>query len=156
MKNKIIIIGCLLIMTISSKSQMNNNNEEFYIDILEILLSEQTFKLNEMEIVWDNDTCIFFSRSDNFITDTEKRFEFKDGRNLIRVWPNDHIFFFDIKTYIKINEFHVLNGKAQIDLEIYYERKIKKRLLIVFECLLNKWQIKEVIKDQIPPSEGVE
>lgn len=141
---KIIIIIYLLFIISNNIYTQDNKNEELYLNILEFVLSKQVFVINEMTVVYENDTCFFYWRSDNFVEATEKRYEFTYYEYFIKVWPGDHVFFFDIKNYVKIVEFNYLNDNVTVILETYIDQKAIKRFNLDLIKKGEKWKIKKM------------
>ena len=85
MREKILIIIYLLFLMSNSIYAQDNKKEELYLDILEFVLSEQVFDINEMMFVYENDTSFFYCRYENFVESSEKRYEFTYNENKIKV-----------------------------------------------------------------------
>lgn len=144
MREKILIIIYLLFLMSNSIYAQDNKKEELYLDILEFVLSEQVFDINEMMFVYENDTSFFYCRYENFVESSEKRYEFTYNENKIKVWPGDHVFFYDIKNYVKIDEFNYLNDNVTVILETYIDQKAIKRFNLNLIKKGEKWKIKKI------------
>jgi len=141
MKRYILLVCFLIPMVNNVLSQ--NNNEELYLEVLESILKEKIFDLKEVEFKYQKDTCIFYGRSDSFIEDTEKRYEFKYDTRIIKVWPTDHIFFYSIITFVRIIDFRISTNEAFINLEIFIDNKIVEKFNVILKKKCDSWKIEK-------------
>jgi hypothetical protein len=122
------------------------NKDTTYINVLKQLLKEELFDLDEYMVKFQNDTCFFYNSIDDYIEDTEKHFEFNYKKELIRIWPGDYIFYYDIKTFVKIVEFNSNKPKAQTLIEKHKDGEIIGRLSVNLKWKNGEWKIKKVKK----------
>ncbi|RLD45218.1 MAG: hypothetical protein DRI89_01650 [Bacteroidetes bacterium] len=139
---KLLFLICLFLSVLNC-AVSQNKEEDLYLEILEIVLSGKVIELPKMDTIYGGDTCIFYSRNDGFITSTEERFEFTYGKYVIKVWPSDHVFFFNIKNYIQLNKFQVSNDTIILNLELFINKRSTENINIILGKKRESWRIKK-------------
>lgn len=137
----------IIFLAFNNKSTYSQvNRDTVYIDLLTNLLDNNVFKMNNYLVCFQDDTCFFYCRSENYINDTEKSFEFDYNDIPVKVLPGDHIFYYDLNTYIRIINFQLKNPLAQILIEKHKDGEIIGRLSVNLKWKNGEWKIKKVKK----------
>lgn len=115
-----------------------HKENELYLKILELILSREVIDKKGTMIIYKKESCLYYKGENNNV---RKSFKFKYGENIFNIWPGDYEIIDDVKNYIKVNYFDVLNGNAEVDLELYIDRYPSKKKNIHLKKMSNFWKI---------------